>query len=119
MNAPDAAALNSSERFSGSRASPRDVVLETIDALASALALQGFRLDRGVRLAAELQVRAAWGGGRVYVAKSPSAGANRLAARDIEIALAAQSGVSVACLAERYGLSTRRIRQILGTRSLL
>jgi Mor family transcriptional regulator len=67
-----------------------------------------------VVVAVEHEVRRDWGGGRHYVAKIGECGKQQLAARDRQIRADANRGESDTLLASRYGISIRRIQQILG-----
>ena len=90
-----------------------DIVGEAISALAAVLRCEGVRVEAKHLQAAEDIVRTAWGGSRVYVAKTGNADSDRRVSRDREIAQAFFSGVGTPEIAARYGLTTRRIKQIL------
>lgn len=61
----------------------------------------------------EEDVRADWGGERHYVAKVGECGRMQLMRRDHEIREAAGKGVPEDYLSLRYGITVKRIRQIL------
>ena len=61
----------------------------------------------------EAELRADWGGGRAYIARMGECGARLQAQRDIRIRQEHRNGESVRLLSRRWGLSERRIRQII------
>lgn len=61
----------------------------------------------------EEDVRADWGGERHYVAKVGECGRMQLMRRDRDICDAATKGVPEDFLSLRYGITVKRIRQIL------
>jgi Mor family transcriptional regulator len=63
----------------------------------------------------EADVRRDWGGERHYVAKLGESGKAQLAERDLRIREEARHGEHVRLLSRRWGISERRVRQILAT----
>lgn len=91
----------------------RDIVTDTLEALASVLNREGVRVSSGQCALAEEAVRQVWGGARVYVAKMGSVSVVQKVKRDRAIAEADREGVRIPEIASRFGLTPRRIKQIL------
>jgi Mor family transcriptional regulator len=62
----------------------------------------------------EAEVRADWGGERHYIAKLGESGRAQLADRDRRICDDYRRGEHIELLSRRYGISTKRVRQIVG-----
>lgn len=75
---------------------------------------RGVPLSEEVAAQVQFEVRGDWGGERHYIAKVGECGKLQLTARDRQIRADANRGERVALLARRYGLSKKRIWQILG-----
>ena len=71
------------------------------------------KLPTKVAQAVEAEVRADWGGERHYIAKIGESGRAQLAERDMRIRADHQRGERDDLIARRYGISTKRVRQIL------
>lgn len=63
----------------------------------------------------EAEVRKDWGGDRPYIAKLGEVGRVMQSGRDEQIRHDSRKGAHPKLLARRYGISTRRIRQILAS----
>jgi|LakMenEpi03Aug12_release.lakeMendotaPanAssembly.Ray.scaffolds.fasta_scaffold76979_1 Mor family transcriptional regulator len=113
MNSPISHPLAGACRPNPPRVRSKDLVLEAIETFVSEMAKRGTPVDPVIPAAVEAEIRSTWGGQRVYVAKVAETDSHARTARDVEILLAARNGASVECLAGRYRLTGRRIRQIL------
>lgn len=71
------------------------------------------QLSTAALLEIEMEVRADWGGERHYVAKGGEGGKTQMMVRDREICDAAAKRVTEDYLSLRYGLTVKRIRQII------
>lgn len=90
-----------------------DVILDTLDTLITLLQKNGGTYLPAHRGEAERIVRAAWGGERPYVGKTGEDGQRSISARDAAIRRDAQRGAHTGVLSRRYGLSLRRVQEIL------
>lgn len=63
----------------------------------------------------EADIRRDWGGERHYIAKLGESGRAQLAERDALIRQQARRGERVKLLSRRWGISEKRVRQILAT----
>ena len=61
----------------------------------------------------EVEVRRDWGGDRVYVSKTGESATLETARRNAQILRDWRAGERVSLLARRYGISPRRVRQII------
>jgi Mor family transcriptional regulator len=66
-----------------------------------------------VAMKIEASIRRDWGGERHYIAKTGEIGNHILAARDQRIISESRRGDHDELIARRWGISTRRVRQIL------
>lgn len=86
----------------------RDIVSDIITRLAESLGADVVPVEVLQRI--EVEIRRDWAGDTVYVK------ADRFRARNAEIIESWRKGMSIGRLAATYGLSDRRIRQIINTR---
>ncbi len=61
----------------------------------------------------EREVRRDWGGERCYIGKRPEDYAEQLASRDNAVRRHYSKGESAECVARRYGISVKRVQQIV------
>jgi predicted ATPase len=90
-----------------------DIIIDTLDTLIELLQRSGGVLLPSHRGEAERIARAAWGGDRPYVAKVGESQQLAISQRDRSIMRDRQRGVHAPVLARRYGLSLRRVQEIL------
>lgn len=88
-----------------------DIIRDFLDRVAEALGPETFTDQLAVTL--EQQMRSDWGGDRPYVPKSSDADLSEITRRDISIRRDHRAGEGVTFLSRRYGLSRKRIYQII------
>jgi hypothetical protein len=103
---------------------PSDIIHDTLDTLITLLRETGARASPTLRLEveklalecrgeAEKRVRSSWGGEKVYIGKTHSLGIQAASARNKEILLRWNRGEHISFLCRHFGLSERRIQEIL------
>lgn len=97
----------------GSSGPACDVVSDTLAALVRVLKTAGVEVTVAHEMQAEAMVRACWGGQRVYIPKAAASQAWTKSLRNMAIWQGFQGGLGTDALAERFGLTERRVRQIL------
>lgn len=115
MNAPVQPLLQRMHPQRSARVRAPDVVLDTLETLIAVLSRDGLQVDERQRVTAESRVRSLWGGMRVYVGKTQSLEALQRHQRDRQILAAWSDGAAIADLSFRYGLTPRRIKQIINS----
>lgn len=83
-----------------------DIIVDIFERIGSAL-------PAPVRAELERSIRRDWGGDRPYIARSGESGKASLSQRNASIARDYHQGESIALLERRYGVSRRRIYQVL------
>lgn len=117
MNAPVQPLLQRMHPQRAARVRAPDVVRDTLETLIAVLSRDGLQVDERQRLTAESRVRDLWGGMRVYVGKTPPLQAIQRHQRDRQILAAWSDGAAIADLSLRFGLTPRRIKQIIDINS--
>lgn len=92
---------------------PEDIVRDIIDRLHAAFADGKPLADAEFWLHVEAEIRHDWGGDRPYIAKTGEATIEYKSRRDKAIIRDHRNGEHVRFLARRYGISERRIQQIV------
>lgn len=88
-----------------------DLVSDILDRIAGKHA----KLPAKVMRQIEADIRRDWGGERHYIAKVGESGRAQLSERDARIREEARRGEHVRLLSRRWGLTEKRVRQILAT----
>lgn len=91
---------------------PDDVVRDILDRLHDAFAKKQ-RIDSAFWQSFEHEIRQHWGGELQYIAKTSDAQIEYKTRRDRDIVREARRGEHNKYLARRYGISERRVQQIL------
>lgn len=91
----------------------QDIILDTLDTLLALLQSNGGALLPAHRGEAERIVRAAWAGERPYIGKRGEIGQVQISERDRSIRRDHAHGAHVPFIARRYGLSERRVQEIV------
>lgn len=87
----------------------RDIIADTLDRLIAA----GVQLTAAQRQRVEQQARQEWGGRRHYVPRHDDRRTQQLAQRNAHIRNAHAQGESVDKLARDWGISVKRVQQII------
>lgn len=88
-----------------------DIIRDILDRVASHLGLDESVSD--ILGLVEKETRRDWGGDRPYIAKAGETDAHETALRNAQILRDWRNGERTALLARRYGISPRRVRQII------
>lgn len=88
-----------------------DLVTDILERIAEKHA----KLPAAVARKIEADIRRDWGGERHYIAKVGESGRAQLAERDARIREQARKGDHIRLLARRWGISPKRVKQILAT----
>ncbi len=91
---------------------PEDIVRDILDRLHEAFRAQR-SIDAAFFLSFEDEIRRHWGGELQYIAKTSEVQIQYKSRRDRSIVRDHQSGEHVKFLARRYGISERRVQQIV------
>lgn len=85
-----------------------DIVTDTLQRLA-----ERAKIPAKVRAEVETEIRADWGGERVYIPKRGENDQQQLSERDARIRRDFRRGEREPLIARRHGISVKRVRQIL------